>query len=225
MFTGHLGVGLLAKRVEPQVSLGTWMLGVMLADFVAFPLLIAGIETFNGGRGAYIPYSHSLLMDTVWAALFASACYLWRHHRRGAWLLFAAVLSHWPLDVVSHRPDMRLAPGIPVVLGLGLWNSVPATLAVEGGFWLIAIAVYVRAMRPARRAGVYGFWIGAALLTLSWYSNITKGVDSDPVRAGLGGLIFFSLMLAWAFWMDRARPACRHAGGRLGSPGDLSEMP
>lgn len=207
MFVGHLGVGLLAKRAETRVSLGTWMFAVMLADFVVFPLLILGVESFDGGRGTSIPYSHSLLMDTIWAALFALAWYGLHQYRRGAWLLFGAVLSHWFLDVVSHRPDMPLAPGVPTVLGLGLWNSLPATLAIEGGFWLLAIVLYVRATRPARRAGIYGFWIGAALLTLSWYSNITKGMEPNPVKAGVGGLIFFSLMVGWAYWMNRARPA------------------
>jgi hypothetical protein len=139
----------------------------------------------------------------------ASAYYLRRHYRRGAWLLFAAVLSHWPLDVVSHRPDMPLAPGVPVVVGLGLWNSVPATLAVEGGFWLVALVVYAAATQPTHRAGIYGFWIGVALLTLSWYSNITKGMDPNPVKAGVAGLIFFSLMVAWAYWMNRARQSPR----------------
>jgi len=152
----------------------------------------------------------------------ASAYYLRRHYRRGAWLLFAAVLSNWPLDAISHRQDMPLAPGVPVVFGLGLWDSVPATLAVEGGFWLLAIVVYVRGTRPARRAGIfpiisrYGFWIGIALLTLSWYSNITKGMEPNPVKAGVGGLIFFSMVVAWAYWMNRARNGCQWpvAGGR-----------
>ena len=206
MFVGHLGVGLLAKRAEPKISLGTWMLAVMLADFVAFPLLIAGVERFNANPGLGIPYSHGLLMDTVWAALFALAYFLLRHNRRGVWLLFAAVLSHWLLDVVSHRPDMPLAPGVPAVFGLGLWSSVPATLVLEGGFWLLATILYIRATRPIRRAGAFGFWIGAALLTLSWYSNVTKGMEPNPVKAGVGGLIFFSLVVAWAYWMNRARP-------------------
>ena len=206
MFVGHLGVGLLAKRAEPGISLGTWILAVMLADFVAFPLLIAGVEQFRGSGAARIPYSHSLLMDAVWATLFASAWYLGRRYRRGAWLLFAAVMSHWLLDLISHPPDMTLAPGMSARFGLGLWNSVPATLALEGSFWLIAIVLYIRATHAARRAGFYGFWFGAALLTLSWYSNLTKGVDPNAVRAGIGGLIFFSLVVAWAYWMNRARP-------------------
>jgi membrane-bound metal-dependent hydrolase YbcI (DUF457 family) len=215
MFVGHLAVGLVAKRIEPKVSLGTWMLAVMLADLLIFPFLIAGIEhvsvepgvSVNRVVGDGIAYSHSLLMGAIWAALFAAAYYLRRRYRRGAWLLFVAVLSHWLLDVLSHRPDMPLAPGLHSVFGLGLWNSIPATLIVEGGFWLLAIILYVRATRPRNRAGVYAFWAGIALLTLMWYGNITKGMDPDPVKAGIGGLIVFSLMVAWAYWVNRLRPA------------------
>ncbi len=117
-----------------------------------------------------------------------------------------AVLSHWVLDVISHRPDMQLAPGVHLVLGLGLWNSMPATLIVEGGIWLLAIVVYVRATRPKNLAGAYAFWIGIGFLTLAWYGNVKRGMDPDPVRAGVGGLVFFSLMVAWAYWMNRLRP-------------------
>jgi hypothetical protein len=179
-----------------------------------FPLLIAGVERFHAVPGVTvnrmagdIPYSHSLLMDAVWAALFAGAYFLLRRYPRGAWLLFAAVLSHWVLDFVSHRPDMLLAPGTQAAFGLGLWNSIPATFAVEGGFWLLAIIIYVRATKPKNRAGAYVFWIGVVLFTLAWYGNITSGMDPNPVRAGISGLIFFTLIVAWAYWINRLRPA------------------
>ncbi len=206
MFVGHLSVGLIGKRVEPRISLGTWLLAVLLADLICFLLLIAKVEYFHGALG-YIPYSHSLLMNAIWAALFAAGYYLLRRYRRGAWLLFGAVLSHWVLDVVSHRPDMQLAPGVSTVWGLGLWNSIPATLIVEGGFWMLAIIGYARATAPTRLWGVFAFWIGVALLTLTWYGNIRRGMDPDPVRAGVGGLIFFSLVVGWGYWISRLRPA------------------
>ena len=202
MLVGHLGVGLIGKRVEPRISLGTWMLAVLLADLVCFPLLIARVEHFRDSVGD-IPYSHSLLMNAIWAALFAAAYFARRRYPRGAWLLFGAVLSHWVLDVISHKPDIQLAPGMDTVLGLGLWNSVLATLVVEGGFWLLAIFIYVRATRPKKLRFHFAFWIGIALLTLTWYGNIRRGMDPDPVRAGVGGEIFFALIVAWAYWINR----------------------
>jgi hypothetical protein len=216
MFVGHLGVGLIGKRIEPKISLGIWMLAVMLPDLVFFPLSIVGLEKFHVEAGTAVnrfvgdvPYSHSLLMDIVWGALFAASYYLRRRYPRGAWMLFGAVLSHWVLDVIAHRPDMQLAPGIRTVFGWGLWNSIPATLTVEGGFWIVAIVVYVRATSAVNPWGVFFFWAGIILLTLSWYSNIRRGMDPDPVRAGVGGLIFFSLMIAWAHWMNRIRTAAQ----------------
>jgi hypothetical protein len=207
MLVGHLSVGLIGKRVEPRISLGTWTLAVLLADLICFPLLIARVEYFHGAVG-YIPYSHSLRMNAIWAALFAAGYYLLRRYPRGAWLLFAAVLSHWVLDVISHRPDMQLSPDVSAVWGLGLWNSIPATLIVEGGFWLLAIALYMGVAAPRGLLGVFAFWVGIALLTLVWYGNIRKGMDPDPVRAGVGGLIFFSLVVAWGYWINRlARPS------------------
>lgn len=120
-------------------------------------------------------------------------------------MLFAAVFSHWLLDFVSHRPDMPLAPGMLRHFGLGLWTSIPATLIVEGGFWLGAIILYSRVTRPRHRAGIYAFWSGVALLTLVWYGNIAGPPPSNPRTAPFGSLMFFSLTVAWAYWMNRLR--------------------
>jgi len=217
MLVGHLALGMVAKRVEPKISLGTWMLAVMLVDLLCFAFLIAGIEHFDAApgitsgrfvfRNVFFAYSHSLLMNAIWAALFATAYFLRRRYPRGALLLFAAVLSHWPLDFIAHDPDLRLTPGGSAVYGLGIWNSIPATLIIEGGFWLLAIILYVRAARPEKRAAHYAFWPVIAFLTLAWYGNITRGIDPNPVSAGINGLIFFSLVVAWAYWMNRLRPA------------------
>ena len=221
MFVGHLALGLVAKRVEPKISLGAWMLAVLFADLLCFAFLIAGIEHFdvepgaarnrfvglNDVRNIFFAYSHSLLMNAIWAAMFAAAYFLQRHYARGAWLLFAAVLSHWLLDFIAHNPDMPLAPGTSAVYGLGLWSSIPATLIIEGGFWLLAIILYVRAARPKKRAAIYAFWPVIAFITLLWYANIKRGVVPNPVKAGINGLIFVSLMVAWAYWMNRLRPA------------------
>jgi hypothetical protein len=83
MFVGHLAVGMTGKRIEPRISLGTWMLAVLLADLIVFPLLITGVERFHAEpevtmnrMAGDIPYSHSLLMDTVWAGLFGGAYFL-----------------------------------------------------------------------------------------------------------------------------------------------------
>jgi membrane-bound metal-dependent hydrolase YbcI (DUF457 family) len=146
MLVGHFAVGLAAKRIAPAVSLGTLVLAAMLADLLWCVFLIAGIEheQFKPGMGAAnyfqasdMALSHSLLMDGVWATLLAAAWFLRRRSPRGAWVLFGAVMSHWVLDWIAHRPDMPLAPGSRGRFGLGLWTSIPATVMIEGGFWLL----------------------------------------------------------------------------------------
>jgi membrane-bound metal-dependent hydrolase YbcI (DUF457 family) len=99
-------------------------------------------------------WSHSLVMDVVWVALLAAAYFLTRRYGSGAWVLFAAVLSHWVLDWASHRPDIPLAPGFHRYYGLGLYNSPLGLLIVEGGLWVIGIVLYLRATHTRRFAGI-----------------------------------------------------------------------
>jgi hypothetical protein len=143
-------------------------------------------------------------MDVIWAGVFAAAYFLRRHYGRGAWVLIVAVLSHWLLDAVSLSEP--LAPGSSIHIGLGLWHSIPATVILEGGFWLLAVILYASATHPQRRVGVYAFWVVVVLLTLAWYNNITGPPPPGAVTAGISGLIFFSLVVAWAYWMNRVRP-------------------
>lgn len=220
MLIGHLAVGLSIKRVEPRISLGTLIAAALFADLLWSIFMLAGIEhvgilpgvKLNRLIGYEIAYSHSLLMDVFYGALFAAVYFLWRRYPRGAWILFAAVLSHWFLDVVSHRQDMPIAPGVDAVFGLGLWNSIPATILVEGGFWLLAIIAYARATCPKGRAGTYGFWSAIALLTVIGAGNLVTPPPSNAVRAGIGSLTLFLLIVAWAYWMDHVRGAVTFPG-------------
>lgn len=214
MLVGHFAVGFAAKRAAPTLSLGTLVLAAMLADLLWCVFMIAGIEQvqFKPGVGAAnyltalnIAWSHSLLMDALWAALLAVAYFLRRRSPLGAGVLFGTVLSHWLLDWISHRLDMPLAPGLHSYFGLGLWASLPATIAIEGGVWLLAVILYTRTTRPRNRAGVYAYWGGIGFLTLVWYNNIAGPPPRDPHTAPLASLILFSLVVAWAYWMNRLR--------------------
>ena len=219
MFVGHFAVGMVAKRAAPAISLGTLVLAAMLADLLWCIFLIAGVEQveFRQGMGAAnyyhasnIAFSHSLVMDALWGALLATAWFLRRRSPRGAWILFAAVVSHWVLDWIAHPPDLQFAPGAHRAFGLGLWRSIPATIVIEGGFWMAALILYARAFPPRGRTGVFAFWIVAILLTLAWYGNIAGPPPRDPHGAPYASLIFFSLAVAWAYWLNRLRPVPRN---------------
>ena len=47
----------------------------------------------------------------------------------------------------------------------------------------------------------------AALLTLVWYNNIAGPPPPNPRTAPVFSLGYFSLVVAWAYWMNRLRPA------------------
>ncbi len=216
MLVGHFAVGLAAKRVAPAVSLGTLVLAAMLADVLWCAFMIVGVEhvefrqamgAANYFRATDIALSHSLLMDAAWAALLAAAYFLRRRAPFESWILFAAVVSHWVLDWIAHRPDMPLAPGTQTRLGLGLWAYIPVTVLVEGGFWLLAVLLFARSRHPTGRTGVYAYWIVVVLLTLAWYGNISGPPPRDPHIAPYASLTLFSFAIAWAYWMNRLRPS------------------
>ena len=64
-------------------------------------------------------------------------------YRCGALVIGFAALSHWFPDALAHRPDLPLYSDVVAGAGLGLWDSMPATLIVElgmslAGVWLCA---------------------------------------------------------------------------------------
>lgn len=218
MFVGHLAVAFAAKPAAPRVSLPALFVAASLADVLWIVFFVTGLERVEIAPGLMaansldlisVPFSHSLLMMAVWALLFGGLYFLLRHDSRGAWVIVAAVVSHWVLDVITHRPDMQVVPWIDLRLGLGLWNSPLATLIVEGALWLAAIVIYVRGTQPSGRAGRYGFWPMIVILTVLWLTSL-RG-DPPPSLSALAVIntVFFAIVLAWAAWMTRARPPCR----------------
>lgn len=212
MFLGHLGVAMAAKKVAPRPSLGTLILAAQFCDILWPVLVLAGIEKVAIVPGitaaspldfVSYPISHSLVADVGWAALFAGV-YVWRTGDRGsaAWLA-ALVLSHWVLDAVSHRPDVPLWPDGPVV-GAGLWNSVPATLAVELGLYVAGAAIYLSATRARDRLGNLLFWTFALLLAAIYVASLF-GPPPPSVNVLAGSALTGLAFVAWAFWIDRHR--------------------
>jgi hypothetical protein len=120
-------------------------------------------------------------------------------------VLAALVVSHWVLDFVSHRPDMPLWPGGGSKLGLGLWNSVGATVGVEvlmfgTGLWLAR-----EATRAKDRIGRWGFTALAGVLVLLYAANITAPPPPSMAAVAWAGLLLVPLFLGLGAWVDRHR--------------------
>jgi hypothetical protein len=124
-------------------------------------------------------------------------------------VIVLVVLSHWLLDVVSHRPDMPLTIGSTERLGLGLWNSVPATVAVEGTLFAACVWIYARGSRPIDRVGQWSFVALIGFLILVYVGNVF-GPPPPSVAAVTWSAQAIWLLVAWGYWIDRHRAASRN---------------
>lgn len=215
MFLGHYAVALAAKKVAPKVSLGTMVLSAQFIDLLWPMFLLLGYEHVRivPGNTAVTPLdfydypiTHSLAGAMAWAIALGMVYFFVRRESRGAWFVGAGVLSHWFLDALVHRPDLPLIPGATTRVGLGLWNSLPATLVVELGMFALGIALYLRSTAARDLVGRYAFWSLVALLTVLCIANLL-GPPPPSARAlavvSLGQWLF----VGWCFWVDRHRQA------------------
>jgi len=212
MFVGHLAVALAAKRRAPAVNLGWLMAGVTALDLVWPIFVLAGIEHVSIVPGATAftplvfdsyPWSHSLLMASVWGLVLAGLA-RWRGVVAATGLLVAMVVSHWVLDFVSHAPDMPLWPGSSPKFGLGLWNSIPATLLVEGAMWAGGIAIYLRTPASRTTGAKVAFWSLVAVCTAMWAPGPWGPLPPSEKALGWFALIGW-IIVPWAAIADRRR--------------------
>ncbi len=213
MFLGHFGVGFGAKAAAPRTSLGTLFLAAQFIDLMWPTLLLLGVEQVEISPGitrvtpldfTEYPYSHSLLAVVVWSLLFGAVYFLLRRYPRGAWVCGAAVVSHWVLDFAAHRPDLPLTPGDSVRVGLGLWNSLPATLAVELLIFAVGVGLYCRTTQPTDRIGSYGLWALVAFLLLVYLGNVFGQPPPNVTALAWVGQAQW-LLVVWGYWIDRHR--------------------
>ena len=214
MFIGHFAVAFAAKRAAPELSLGTLFLAAQLADLVWPTLVLLGVERFEIRPGitavtpldfVHYPWSHSLVAMALWG--FALAV-LWLLIRRGtpwaALVIIAVVLSHWVLDVVSHRPDMPVTLGGEPRLGMGLWNSLQATLAIEGLLFATCVALYALGTRSTDAIGRWAFWALVVFLIAVYLASLF-GPPPPSTDAVAWSAQAMWLLVAWAYWVDRHR--------------------
>lgn len=212
MFIGHFAVGLAAKRAAPSVSLAVLMAAALLADILWPVLVIAGIEQVRIAPGITTvvpldfisyPYSHSLVLLIVWG--LAMGGLFGRLDRRAMLVIAALVVSHWILDVVTHRPDMPLYPNGPK-FGLELWRSVWLTAIVEIPLFVAGAWVYMNATRPTRAVGRWSLLLMLTTLLMIYVGDLASPEPPPSVEAmtavAIGGSVLF---IAWSGWTDRYR--------------------
>jgi hypothetical protein len=214
MFIGHFALGFAAKRVTPRVPLAALFGAAQLADLLWPVLVAAGVERvrIDPGNTAFTPldfisypYSHSLVLLAVWGLVFGVA-YRVASGRNGRALIVLAllVISHWVLDWITHRPDMPLSLDGPKA-GLGLWNSIAATLIVELAMFGAGVWIYARATRPRDAIGRWSFVAIIVVLLAVYGLNLIGGPPPSVAAICIAGLAGGALLLVWSWWIDRHR--------------------
>jgi hypothetical protein len=216
VFIGHFAVAFAAKPVAPTVSLGTLFLACEWVDLI-WPLFLfmglermeirPGITAFTPLDFVHYPWTHSLAMCAAWGIALGLLYLLMRRGRRAALIVAVVVLSHWILDFIVHRPDLPLAPGLQARFGLGVWNSIPATIAIEGGLFVLALGFYLRRTRALDRIGRWGLYALIAFLVVA-YAGAAFGPLPPSVEAiAWAGLIGGAVTALLGYWIDRHRTA------------------
>ena len=213
MFIGHLALGLAAKRAAPRVSLALLLAAAQLAD-ILWPLFLAlGLEQVRIDPGntaltpldfVSYPYSHSLVLLAFWGVALAALSRPFARGRHVFAVIVGLVVSHWVLDFVTHRPDMPLYPG-GAKFGLGLWNSIPATIAIEVPMFVAGLWIYTSVTHPRDRIGKWAFSALIVTVLLIYAANIFSPPPPSVTAITIAGVIGGALFTVWSWWADSHR--------------------
>jgi hypothetical protein len=222
LFIGHYGIAFALKKYAPKTSLGILFIAAQLADIVFFILVPLGIEHLRIIPGFTeaspfdlydYPISHSLVGALAWSV----ATYLvvrfiplkslsdTRYRRRAALVLAVAVFSHFVLDFIVHTPDLLLLPGLDVKVGLGLWNSLIGSVAVELAILFVGCWVYLRSTSSGAglvgKYGMYSFVIVLAIIT-----SVTPFMAfPDVLTVAMTSELLYAIFTLAAWWLDSKR--------------------
>jgi membrane-bound metal-dependent hydrolase YbcI (DUF457 family) len=216
MFIGHFAVGFASKRVAPKSSLAVLLAAPLLADLLWPAFLLLGIERVEVTPSANpflnltflsYPWSHSLVMGCIWALLFAGIYYALTRYTPGTVMIAIGVVSHWVLDVITHRPDMPLSPWSSRLFGFGLWESVPGTVIVESLMFIAGIWIYTRCTTARDRIGRYAWWGLVVFTAFGYVMSLLPAKPPGVTAIGWTALSLGILTAVWAWWADRHRSA------------------
>lgn len=213
MFIGHFGLAFASKRIAPRLSLGTAFLAAQFIDLLWPTLLLLGMETVRIAPGATVvtplvfdhyPISHSLVAVLGWAVLLGCAVGAMRRSTRLGAVVASLVLSHWLLDAIVHVPDLPLAPDFGTLVGFGLWNSLPATLAIEVLVFAVGVWLYSVSTRAVDRTGRFALIGLVAFLALIYLGNLFGPPPAQVRDIAWAGHAQWLLVL-WGYWVDAHR--------------------
>ncbi len=148
---GHIGVGLAAKSVAPEVPLGVLLVATEATDILWGVSLLARSESLKD-------LTHSLFTSAILSLAGGLAgARVYRDARPGA-VIGLVLLSHWALDFVVWKDTLPLLFKGSRKVGLGLYNATPGSqevkfglpvAAMELGLPMVGLAIYLGSKRTS----------------------------------------------------------------------------
>ncbi len=216
MFAGHLGAALALGRAERRVNLGVLVAAALFLDLILWLFVLLGLESVvipaNFARTHQpefvFPYSHGLLAAIAWSAVVGIAtAALYRPSRmprlRVAVFVGIAVLSHWLLDALVHAPELPLVGEGSRKVGWGLWNNMPAALAVEAVLTLAGLWLFVAASGIARGRKIALIALTCVTLVFTIIGMTVAPPPPSVVAMASSSLVTIVLVCALVGWFAK----------------------
>ncbi|MVZ98191.1 hypothetical protein EUU23_10850 [Sphingorhabdus sp. IMCC26285] len=205
MFIGHWAPALVVATSKNAPSLPVLFIAAQLVDWAFFLLLIFGIEAMRVTPGIsamnpmdlyYMPFTHSLLGSSIWAAGFGMLVYAFSRNQSAAVIAALVVQSHWFLDLLVHVPDLTLAGREPK-LGFGLWNHPAIEMPLElvltfGALWFFALRA-----KPKRLPLLVLAALLLAFQAINWFGPVEPEVS---LGTSLLAFVAFGLVTLASWW-------------------------
>lgn len=211
MFIGHYGPAVWDTQRGhglPLLTLWQGFVAVQAMDFTAGALTVFGLEgthIVNDAPFLHIPWSHSLLGALVIAVLTGLIFKALKPSigKKGFWVVALLAFSHWPLDLLVHRPDLPLYPGGDYMMGLSLWDfawpSYLAEAVLLGGalVWWLKVTDGPKWTAIAT-AGLFLFMCALHFMAITMVTLQIQAGSFDPASQPQGaaaGVVMISVLL------------------------------
>ena len=215
MFVGHLGAGLAAKRLAPEVRLGVLFLATMGLDALLWIFVLLGLESVHFpasvGEARYptftFPYSHGLVASLAWSAIaFALVRVAGRSlgAAPGGRRRRCSPTSSWMSSVHVAglaAPGGRVLPPGPRSLASHRPRARRRVRARWLGWWLYCGAR--DSARGARRWGLGARLVAVSALLTIWGALATGPASARPRRWRVVSLLTIGVLTVLARWLDR----------------------
>jgi len=217
MFVGHYSVAFAAKSDRNKIPLWVLFIAVQFLDYIWATLVLLGIEKLRVIKGFtagsmldsyFHPYSHSLIAAIAWSCVAGLAYKIFCSRRRflyrkyAAFMVGAAVFSHWILDLIAHPRDLAIYDNTWKV-GFGLWNYRDPEFALEIGLLGVGIMLYLtrNVLSAIRKGAVITFGVALVVIQIG-DTYVPRNPLTDKATA-MGVWVFYTLFVVVAFLIEK----------------------